>query len=170
MKQTTLRHLYIDELEDILSAEAQLVMALPRIIAAVESKDLAAALTCQLEETEGQVKRLKEVFNLAAEPAQTKTCEAMKGLLKESAGVIADIELGCVRDAALVGACQRVDHYKMAAYGTTCSFAKTLGYDEQASRLSASREEVSKTNEALGQLAATKINPAANMTPIGAGR
>lgn len=168
MKKTTLKHLYIDELEDLLSAETQLVSALPTIIAAVESKELAAALTSHLEETQGQVERLNKVFDLVGEPAKSKTCEAMKGLLKEGATAIADIEKGAVRDAALVGACQRVEHYEMAAYGTTRAFAKTLGYDEQANLLGESLEEESNANEDLGRLAATKINPVANLTPVGA--
>lgn len=170
MKQTTLRNLYVNELEDLLSAEAQLVRALPNIIAAVESKELAATLTSHLKETEGHIERLKEVFELAGELAQAKTCEAMKGLIKEGTYAIGDIEKGAVRDAALIGVCRRVEHYEMAAYETTRAIAKTLGYGDQASLLTQSLGEESNANENLSKLAATKVNPAANMTPVGASR
>ncbi len=158
MKQTTLKELYIEELEDLLSAENQLVRALPKIIEAVMTKELGAAIEAHLEQTHVHVDRLNEVFKLLGEPAKQKTCEAMKGLLKEGDSAIADIEKGPVRDAAIIGACRRVEHYEMAAYCSTRAIAETLGFQDQADILGLTRQEESEANEVLSRIATKTVN------------
>lgn len=161
MKEKTLKDLYIDELQDLLSAEDQLVETLPKIIKAADTPELQEAVTAHLEETKGHVTRLKQVFELLGEKPKEKTCEAMKGLLKEGAQIMEEFEKGPVRDAALIGACQRVEHYEMAAYGTTRAFAEILGFDDQADLLDETLQEEAAADDALSGVADSTVNPAA---------
>ena len=158
MKQTTFKDLYVEELQDLLSAENQLVEALPKVIAAVKTKELSDAMKSHLTETKGHVKRLKSVFELLGEPPKEKTCIAMKGLLKEGEQAIKGIEKGAVRDAAIIGACQRIEHYEMAAYGTARAFSKSLGYFDQAEILHETLEEESTANGTLTNIATDTVN------------
>lgn len=162
MKQTQLKDLYIEELQDILSAENQLVKALPKIASEVQTQELFSALKAHLTQTQGQVDRLHKIFKLLGEPAEAKECQAMKGLLKEGNEAITDIEKGAVRDAALIGACQRVEHYEMAAYGTARAFALTLGFKDQATILGETLEEEAAVDEMLSSIASKTVNPAAH--------
>lgn len=161
MKQTTFNELYINELADLLSAENQLVRALPKLISAVETKDLELALSDHLERTHAHVDRLNQVFKMLNMSPKQETCEAMKGLLKEGESVVNDMPAGPVRDAALIGACQRVEHYEMAAYGTARAFAESLGYNDQAKVLGQTLEEESDSNERLTKIAIKQVNPMA---------
>jgi len=170
MKQSTLTDLYIEELEDLLGAENQLVTALPNIIKAVESRKLASALEAHLEETRGQIDRLNQVFKLLSKPATKKTCEAMKGLLKEGDGAIEDFEKGAVRDAALIGACRRVEHYEMAAYCSTRHIAETLGFTDQVKLLEQTLEEESVADDTLTEIATSEVNISASKVPVATGR
>jgi ferritin-like metal-binding protein YciE len=158
MKNTTFKDLYVEELQDLLSAENQLVEALPKVIAAVKTKELSDAMKSHLTETKGHVKRLKSVFELLGEKPKEKTCVAMKGLLKEGEHAIKDIEKGAVRDAAIIGACQRIEHYEMAAYGTARAFSKSLGYFDQAEILHETLEEESTANGTLTNIAVDTVN------------
>jgi ferritin-like metal-binding protein YciE len=158
MKNTTFKDLYVEELQDLLSAENQLVEALPKVIAAVKTKELSDAMKSHLTETKGHVKRLKSVFELLGEPPKEKTCVAMKGLLKEGEQAIKGIEKGAVRDAAIIGACQRIEHYEMAAYGTARAFSKSLGYFDQAEILHETLEEESTANGTLTNIAVDTVN------------
>ena len=158
MKQTTFKDLYVEELQDLLSAENQLVEALPKVIAAVKTKELSDAMKSHLTETKGHVKRLKSVFELLGEQPKEKTCVAMKGLLKEGEQAIKGIEKGAVRDAAIIGACQRIEHYEMAAYGTARAFSKSLGYFDQAEILHETLEEESTANGTLTNIATDTVN------------
>ncbi|MEX2242809.1 MAG: ferritin-like domain-containing protein [Fimbriimonadaceae bacterium] len=158
MKNTTFKDLYVEELQDLLSAENQLVEALPKIIDAVKTKELSDAMKSHLTETKGHVKRLKSVFELLGEKPKEKTCVAMKGLLKEGEHAIKEIEKGAVRDAAIIGACQRIEHYEMAAYGTARAFSKSLGYFDQAEILHETLEEESTANGTLTDIAVDTVN------------
>ena len=158
MKNTTFKDLYVEELQDLLSAENQLVEALPKIIDAVKTKELSDAMKSHLTETKGHVKRLKSVFELLGEKPKEKTCVAMKGLLKEGEHAIKEIEKGAVRDAAIIGACQRIEHYEMAAYGTARAFSKSLGYFDQAEILHETLEEESTANGTLTNIAVDTVN------------
>jgi len=130
MSVGTLEELLIDELKDLYSAEKQIIRALPKIIKAVSSPELQEGLSNHLEETKGQVSRLEKMGEILTKKMTGKTCVGMKGVLEEGSEVLEDTEKGIVRDAALISACQRVEHYEMAGYGSARDFAKLLGQKE----------------------------------------
>ena len=126
MSVGTLEELLIDELKDLYSAEKQIIRALPKIIKAVSSPELQEGLSNHLEETKGQVSRLEKMGEILSKKMTGKTCVGMKGVLEEGSEVLEDTEKGIVRDAALISACQRVEHYEMAGYvrrGTSPSYS-----------------------------------------------
>jgi ferritin-like metal-binding protein YciE len=129
-----LRDLFVDELKDVYNAEKQLVKALPKMAKASSSPQLRMAFEAHLQETEGHVRRIEGVFaHLGMKPA-SKTCKAMEGLVKEGSEMIDEDAEGALKDAGLIGAAQRVEHYEIAAYGTLVAFAKELG-DAQGGKL-----------------------------------
>ena len=130
MSVETMQELLIDELKDLYSAEKQIVRALPKIAKAPSSLDLQEALLGHLEETKGQVVRLEKIGDIVGKKLTGKTCVGMKGVLEEGSEVLEDTDEGVVRDAALISACQRVQHYEMAGYGSAREFAKLLGQTE----------------------------------------
>lgn len=156
-----LKELYLDELKDLYSAETQMLKALPKLAKAASSKELRQGFEEHLEQTKGHVQRLEQIFQALGESPKGKKCKGMEGLVDEGAEVIDDDFEGSVKDAALIGAAQRVEHYEIAAYGTVCAFAKELGETEQASLLTETLEEEKKTDEKLTQLA-QQMNPQAN--------
>ena len=125
-----LRSLFEEQLKDIYWAEKALTKALPKMAKNAASEELADAITTHLEETKAQVQKLEQVFESIGKKAQAKKCDAMEGLLKEGEGIIEETEPGPVRDAGIIGACQKVEHYEIATYGTLASFAKLLGENE----------------------------------------
>jgi ferritin-like metal-binding protein YciE len=160
MKSETLEDLFVDELKDQYDAEKQLVKALPKMAKAAMSADLKQAFTGHLDETKGHVTRLEKVFELLEMKAQGKTCEAMKGLVTEGGEAIEEHE-GSVRDAALIAAAQRVEHYEIAGYGTLLSFAQQLGHDKVAKLLQATLDEEKGADEKLSEIAESEVNPQA---------
>ena len=128
---STLRETLIDELKDTYDAEQQILKALPKMIEAAEHEELKSAFESHLEETQGQVSRLDQVFEKLGETAKRKKCSGMQGLLAEGQELIEE-ELG---DAALISAAQKVEHYEIAAYGSMASWAKLLEEDEVAELL-----------------------------------
>src|ERR1700753_2445306 len=118
MSVDTLEELLIDELKDLYSAEKQIVRSLPKLAKATTSPELNEALLSHLDETKGQVQRLEEIADLVGKKLTGKTCVGMKGVLEESSEVLEDTDKGIVRDAALIAASQRVEHYEMAGYGS----------------------------------------------------
>jgi len=132
MSVETMQELLIDELKDLYSAEKQIVRALPKLAKAATSPDLKQALLDHLEETKGQVSRLEQIGEIVGKKLTGKTCVGMKGVLEEGSEVLEDTEKGSVRDAALIAASQRVEHYEMAGYGAAREFAKTLGQSDVA--------------------------------------
>src|SRR5690606_19303377 len=122
--------------KDLYNAETQLVEALPAMAEAAQNADLKKAFKSHLRETKEQAKRLERVFKSLNYAPTGQRCAAMAGLVKEGKDVISDIEPGVVRDAALIAAAQRVEHYEMAGYGTARAFARALGRDEDAVALS----------------------------------
>jgi ferritin-like metal-binding protein YciE len=130
-----MQDLLIDELKDLYSAEKQIVRALPKLVKAATSAELKDALTSHLEETKGQVARLEKIGEIVGKKMTGKTCVGMKGVLEEGSEVLEDTEKSAVRDAALISACQRVEHYEMAGYGSAREFAKLLGQREVAKLL-----------------------------------
>jgi len=153
-----LRELFIDELKDILNAERVLVKALPKMARNASEPKLVMALEEHLAVTEGQVQRLEQVFELLGETARGKKCEAMEGLVKEAEGVMEETEQGPVRDAGIISAAQKVEHYEIASYGTLVAFAKTLGEDEVAGLLEQTLAEEKEADVTLTETAYNAIN------------
>jgi ferritin-like metal-binding protein YciE len=149
MSVGTLEELLIDELKDLYSAEKQIIRALPKIIKAVSSPELQEGLSNHLEETKGQVSRLEKMGEILSKKMTGKTCVGMKGVLEEGSEVLEDTEKGIVRDAALISACQRVEHYEMAGYGSARDFAKLLGQNEVAALLEETLAEEKNADKTL---------------------
>ena len=127
MPEKGLKELYIDELKDLYNAENQLVKALPKMAKAASSEKLRAGFEEHLEQTKGHVSRLEQIFESLEESPKGKKCKGMAGLVEEGSEIIdGDIEDG-LKDAGLIGAAQRVEHYEIAAYGTVRAFAKPWG-------------------------------------------
>ena len=153
-----LRELFVDELKDIYWAEKALTNAIPKMINNATSGDLIQALTKHLAETQNQVARLESVFRSIGEEAETKKCEAMSGLIKEAEEIMEGTEEGVVRDAGIISAAQKVEHYEIATYGTLRTFAKTLGEDEAMSLLQQSLDEEKGADHKLTEIAESHIN------------
>ncbi|HBK45734.1 MAG TPA: hypothetical protein DDZ67_04725 [Xanthomonadaceae bacterium] len=157
----TLEDLFIHELSDIYSAEKQLTRALPRLARASTNPELAAAFESHLEETNGQIERIDQVVEILGTRLKRIKCAAMEGLVEEGKDVIDTVEEGPLRDAALIGGAQKVEHYEIAAYGTLAALAKQLGYTDALPLLLATLEEEKATDEKLTLLAKSGGNAAA---------
>ncbi|MGC1781447.1 MAG: ferritin-like domain-containing protein [Acidobacteriaceae bacterium] len=155
MNVETIEDLFLDELKDLYSAEKQITKALPKMVKAASASDLRAAFQNHLEETKGHVERLEQIFEMLGKRGTGKTCEGMKGVLEEGAETISDIDKGPVRDAGLIAAAQRVEHYEMAGYGTVRSMAKLLGKPEMVNLLEQTLEEEKAADEKLTQISRT---------------
>ena len=153
-----LRELFVDELKDIYWAEKALTQAIPMMIENATSGDLIQALTKHLAETKNQVTRLESVFESIDEEPEAKKCEAMAGLTKEAEEIMRSTEKGVVRDAGIISAAQKVEHYEIATYGTLRTFAKTLGEDEAMALLQESLDEEKGADETLTEIAEAHIN------------
>jgi ferritin-like metal-binding protein YciE len=160
MSVETMQELLIDELKDLYSAEKQIVRALPKLAKAATSPDLKQALADHLKETEGQVTRLEQIAEIVSKKLTGKTCVGMKGVLEEGSEVLEDTGRGTVRDAAMIAAAQRVEHYEMAGYGSAREFAKMLGLSEVASLLEETLEEEKAADKLLSGIA-KQVNTAA---------
>jgi len=145
-------------LKDIYWAETALTKAIPKLIKNATSQQLIDALTSHLAETENQVARLEQVFELIDEKAVAKKCEAMDGLIREAADIMDSCEEGAMRDAGIISAGQKVEHYEIASYGTLRQFAETLGLTEVASLLEATLNEEKAADEKLSQVAVDAVN------------
>ncbi|GAA4930069.1 ferritin-like domain-containing protein [Mucilaginibacter defluvii] len=158
-EESALNELFVDELKDIYWAEKHLAKALPKMAKAATSEELRAAIETHLAETENQIIRLESVFESIEEKASAKKCDAMEGLLKEGESIIEDTEDGSItRDAGLISAAQKIEHYEIASYGTLKTLAATLGYDEAVELLDATLQEEKKTDGLLTELAEAGIN------------
>ena len=161
MELKTLDDVLEAELKDLYSAEKQLVKALPEIAKAATSKDLKEAVTEHLDETRGHVKRLEDVFEAVGIKPESEHCDGMEGLISEGSEVAEADGDGDARDAALIGAAQRVEHYEIAAYGTARSLARQLGHTEAAKLLGETLDEESAADEKLTKIAEKSVNQAA---------
>jgi ferritin-like metal-binding protein YciE len=153
-----LHDLLVDELKDIYWCEKELVKALPKMMKNATADELAEALTSHLEETKEQVTRLEEVFASIDEKAEAKKCEAMEGLIKEAEEIMESTKQGAVRDAGIISAAQKVEHYEIATYGTLCAFAKILGHDTAVDLLEETLIEEKEADETLTAIAESSIN------------
>jgi ferritin-like metal-binding protein YciE len=153
-----LRDFFIDSLKDIYWAENALVGALPKMAANATSGVLASTILEHLSITENQVVRLEKVFDLLGTKAEGKKCEAMAGLLKEGDSILAETEPGAVRDAGIIAASQKVEHYEIATYGTLVAFAKALGENDAAKLLTQTLAEEKESDCLLNDVALNVVN------------
>ncbi|HEY6467469.1 MAG TPA: ferritin-like domain-containing protein [Candidatus Acidoferrales bacterium] len=157
MKVNRLKHLYVDELKDLYSAENQLVKALPKMAKAATSQELRAGFEEHLAQTKEHVTRLEKIFKALEEAPSGKKCHGMEGLIKEGAELIAEKPEPEELDAGLISAAQRVEHYEMAGYGCVSAYAKLLEDDQAVSLLKQTLEEEKETDKKLTQLS-SRIN------------
>jgi ferritin-like metal-binding protein YciE len=161
MKLDTLQKLYTTELRDLYNAENQLLKALPKMAKAASSQELKDAFEKHLEQTKSHVERLERVFEELDEKPKGKTCRAMKGLVEEGSEILEQDGEESVRDAGIIVAAQKVEHYEIAGYGSVRTFAHLLGQNKAAELLQTTLDEESETNELLNRLAESIINPEA---------
>lgn len=153
MQLSSLHNLYVEELKDIRDAEQQILKALPKMAQAASSPDLKKAFEGHLEQSREHLSRLDRIFKELGEGKNGTTCEAMAGLVKEGDEVIKAMGDAMVKDAALIAAAQRVEHYEMAVYGTVRTFARELGYDEAADLLQKTLDEEGAADKKLTKIA-----------------
>jgi ferritin-like metal-binding protein YciE len=161
MTAKTLEDLFIHALSDIYSAEKQLTKALPKMARAATNPELAAAFQTHLEETQGQIERIDKILENDGLKLKRMKCAAMEGLVEEGAEIIDEIEKGAVRDAGLIAAAQKVEHYEIASYGTLCALAKHLGRKDTGQLLHDTLLEEKATDEKLSKFAQQDVNLAA---------
>jgi ferritin-like metal-binding protein YciE len=158
MEMESLKELYVDELKDLYSAEKQLVKALPKMAKNASNPELKEAFTNHLQETEGHVERLEQIFEMLGERAGGKKCKGMEGLIEEAKELLEEDATEEVLDAGLISKAQHVEHYEIAGYGTVRTYARQLGLDDQAELLQETLDEEGKTDELLTQLAESSVN------------
>jgi ferritin-like metal-binding protein YciE len=153
MKLNSLHDLYVDQLRDLYDAERQLVQALPKMASAASSQKLKEAFEMHLDQTKNHVRRLDQIFSHLGTSPTGHQCQAMTGLIREGNEVLQAGGDATVKDAALIAAAQRVEHYEMAGYGTVRTYAKELGYNEAASLLQETLNEEGAADKMLTGLA-----------------
>lgn len=159
MQLTTLQDVFIHILSDVYSAEKQLVTALSKLANEAEHPELVTGFQEHLEQTRGHIDRIDQlVENESDIELINMTCAAMEGLIKEADEIIECTEKGNVRDAALIAAAQKVEHYEIATYGTLCTLADQLGYDDASDLLAETLEEEKVTDQKLTDIAVSQIN------------
>ncbi len=161
MKNPTLEGLFLETLRDIYYAERKILKALPKMARSAQSPELRAAFEKHKAETEGQIERLQQVFELVGARAQGKTCPAIDGIIEEGEEIMDAFKGQPALDAGLLAAAQAVEHYEIARYGTLRSWAGALGMQEAVTLLDQTLSEESATDEALTELAEGSVNEAA---------
>ncbi|MEE4652482.1 ferritin-like domain-containing protein [Pseudomonas alliivorans] len=162
-KKNTIEYLFIHELSDIYSAEKQITKALPKLARASSNPDLIEAFNSHLEETQRQIERIDQLVEQSELKLERMKCVAMEGLVEESKELIDAIEKGPVLDAGLIAACQKVEHYEIAGYGTLIAMAKHLSMKDAAKLLAETLEEEKSADEKLTAIAEQGGNQAATM-------
>jgi ferritin-like metal-binding protein YciE len=153
-----LRELFVDSLKDIYWAEKALTKALPKMVKNATSENLIATINDHLTVTKEQVGRLEQIFELIGVKATAKKCEAMEGLIKEGESIMEETEQGPVRDAGIIAASQKIEHYEIATYGTLAAFAHTLGEDDALELLQQTLDEEKEADTLLTEVAYNNIN------------
>jgi|SRR6478735_2933330 ferritin-like metal-binding protein YciE len=161
MKLQSLDDLLVHELKDLLSAEKQLVKALPKMAKGASSGALQSAIQEHLEQTKTHVDRLEKAFSVLDKPPRAEHCQAMEGLIEEGSDLLQEDGSDSVKDAALIGAAQKVEHYEIAAYGTAKALASLLGRSDVVSLLQETLNEEKETDQKLTELAQSEVNVAA---------
>jgi ferritin-like metal-binding protein YciE len=158
IEESKLMKLFEDSLKDIYWAEKALTKALPKMAKKATSSELIEAIENHLEETEEQVQKVEQVFEIIGKKAVAKKCQAMDGLIKEAEEIMKESEDGAMRDAGIISAAQKVEHYEIATYGTLRTFAQTLGLDDAVGLLDEILEEEKSADEKLTDVAVSTIN------------
>ena len=158
MVEKTLKDLFYDTLKDIYFAERQILKTLPKLTKAAKSEELKSAFLTHRDETEGHVDRLQTVFEMIGKRAQTKTCEAIKGILEEGDEIMEEYAGSGALDAGLLAGGQAVEHYEMSRYGALKTWAAQLGMKDVAALLDQTLQEEKKTDALLSKLAQAKVN------------
>ena len=156
--EKTLEDLFLDTLKDIYYAERQIGKTLPKMAKAANSAELKAGFEKHLAETEGQVERLEQIFELLDKPARGKTCDAILGIIEEGKSIMEDFKGTAALDAGLVSAAQAVEHYEIARYGTLRTWAQQLGLKDAVTLLDATLQEEVATDRTLSELAMADVN------------
>jgi ferritin-like metal-binding protein YciE len=162
MSLDSLQDLYIEHIQDLYSAEQQIIEALPKMIEKATNQQLKDGFTMHLEQTREHARRLEGIGRRAGQDVDGKTCKGMQGVIKEGAEVLKEDGDESVIDAALISAAQRVEHYEMAGYGCARAYAEALGLEDDAEALQQTLDEEGETDEKLTQLAESIINPRAS--------
>jgi ferritin-like metal-binding protein YciE len=155
MAMDNLRQLFVDELKDLYDAEHQITKALPKMQQAAKSDRLKEAFDMHLKQTQQQIKRLEQVFQTVNMQASGKTCKGMQGIIEEGSEMMREDADGDVKDAALIAAAQKVEHYEIAGYGTARTYAEMLGLEQAADLLQETLDEEAETDERLTDIAMT---------------
>lgn len=158
MKLENLHDLFVNELKDIYHAEKQLVKALPKIAKKTHSQRLRSAVEKHLEQTKNHVERIESIFEMIGKSATGKTCKAMEGLLEEGQEILSEDASPATKDAGIICASQKVEHYEIASYGCLRTFANHLGLDKAAELLGQTLKEEEETDRLLTELAESEIN------------
>ena len=153
-----LEDLFLDTVKDIYYAERQILKTLPKMAKAAQSPELKASFEKHLQETEGQVERLEQVFELLGKPARGRTCDAILGIIEEGKSIMDEFKGSIALDAGLVSSAQAVEHYEMARYGTLKAWAEQLGMTEAAALFDATLQEEIATDQALSQIGVVQAN------------
>ena len=161
MPTKTLDDLFLDTLKDIYYAERKILKALPKMARGAQDEKLKAAFQQHKEETEGQVERLQQVFEIIGKRPRAKTCPAIDGIVEEGEEIMEEFKGSPALDAGLLAAAQAVEHYEISRYGTLRAWAQQLGYKDAVKLLDETLAEESKTDEALTKLAEKAVNAAA---------
>ncbi len=159
MSLDSLQDLYVEQLKDLYSAESQILDALPKMADTATNPDLKQAFKSHLQQTQGQVDRLNEIFDDLGQKPGGHKCKAMEGLIKEGEEMIKEKAKSDVKDAGLIAAAQRVEHYEIAGYGTVRNFADRLGHQRHQELLQQTLDEEGDTDKKLTRLAEQVINP-----------
>ncbi|TWH31060.1 MULTISPECIES: ferritin-like domain-containing protein [unclassified Aminobacter] len=157
-KEKTLEDLFHDTLKDIYYAERKILKTLPKMQRAAQSDELKAAFEKHREETEGQIERLQQVFEIFGKPARGKTCDAIEGIISEGEEIMDEFKGTAALDAGLISSAQAVEHYEITRYGTLRRWAQELGLNDAVALLEQTLEEESKTDTDLTALADASAN------------
>ena len=161
MAEKDLKALFLHQLKDTYFAENAILKALPQMAEAAESEELRGAFAVHLKETEGQVRRLEQIFEIVGEKPEGIPCKAIQGIIEEGQEILQAFEDGEALDAGLIAAAQAVEHYEIARYGTLLAWAKQLGLSEAEGLIEETLVEEENTDQLLSEMAEDAINPAA---------
>ena len=168
LELNSFQDLFVNQIEDLYDAENRLTRALPKMADAANSPQLRKAFQDHLTETQGHVSRLEQIFREMNIEPKRDTCEAMKGLIAEGDETVKATGDPAVKDAALIAAAQRVEHYEMSGYGTARAFARRLGLSQAASLLQQTLQEEKAADEKLNSIAESSVNMEASAAQAGA--